>query len=104
MCREGARGFAFAGFMCRAHAEKVIKVANGQVIYHPPLHLTGLLHGTSGFSQSLCWPVGCRTSNMPDRLRGSSGIVKGLWDVSRASRKGESQILACMGRLWAAGP
>ncbi|CAL5229018.1 g12263 [Coccomyxa viridis] len=27
-----ARGFAFAGFMCRAHAEKAIKVANGQVV------------------------------------------------------------------------
>ena len=26
-----ARGFAFAGFMCRAHAEKAITVANGQV-------------------------------------------------------------------------
>lgn len=26
-----ARGFAFAGFMCRAQAEKGIKIANGQV-------------------------------------------------------------------------
>ena len=32
-CAGKARGFAFAGFMCRAHAEKGIKVANGQVIY-----------------------------------------------------------------------
>ena len=36
-CAGKARGFAFAGFMCRAHAEKGIKVANGQVIYSPSL-------------------------------------------------------------------
>ena len=35
-CAGKARGFAFAGFMCRAHAEKAIKVANGQVIDPPP--------------------------------------------------------------------
>ncbi|KAK9842211.1 hypothetical protein WJX81_000775 [Elliptochloris bilobata] len=27
-----SRGFGFAGFMCRAHAEKAIKVANGQTL------------------------------------------------------------------------
>ncbi len=28
------RGFGFAGFMCRAHAEKAIKLANGKVPFH----------------------------------------------------------------------
>jgi len=26
-----AKGFGFAGFMCRAHAEKAIKLGNGKV-------------------------------------------------------------------------
>ena len=30
-CSGKLRGFAFAGFMCRAHAEKAIKLCNGQV-------------------------------------------------------------------------
>lgn len=29
------RGFAFAGFTCRVHAERAIALANGKVIFSP---------------------------------------------------------------------
>ncbi len=31
LCAGKARGFGFAGFMCRAHAERAIKLANAKV-------------------------------------------------------------------------
>lgn len=40
-----ARGFGFAGFMCRAHAEKAIKLANGKVP-PAPVHLCSPRHFT----------------------------------------------------------
>lgn len=46
-----ARGFAFAGFMCRAHAERGIKVANGQVC---PVILSCMSQGMAVSAVLIC--------------------------------------------------